>query len=60
MLEKTIQEFLENMETLTNGAILNDAFVKITTSAGNAVLISEEEWNMLTDAMKMLMQGGQK
>ena len=60
MLEKTIQEFSENMETLTNGAILNDAFVKITTSVGNAVLISEAEWNMLTDAMKMLMQGGQK
>ena len=60
MLEKTMQEFSENAESYTKGAILNDDFVKIKTSVGNAVLISEEEWNILTDAMKMLIQGSQK
>ena len=55
-----MQEFTENAENYTKGAILNDDFVKIKTSVGNAVLISEEEWNILTDAMKMLIQGSQK
>lgn len=55
MLEKTIQEFIENAESLLIGAVTNDDFVKIKTKAGNAVLISEAEWNILVDAMKTVL-----
>lgn len=55
MLEKTTQEFIENAYLLLIGAVANDDFVKIKTQAGNAVLISEAEWNILVDAMKTVL-----
>ena len=53
MLEKTEQEFIADAEKYLIGAAVNDDFVKIKTSAGNAVLISEAEWNILVDAFKI-------
>lgn len=55
MLEKTTQEFITDAENLLIGAAVNDDFVKIKTSAGNAVLISEAEWNILVEAMKTVL-----
>lgn len=55
MLEKTTQEFIADAEQYLIGAAANDDFVKIKTSAGNAVLISEAEWNILVDAMKVVL-----
>ncbi len=55
MLEKTLSEFLADTEKLTIGAIENDDFVKIRTRAGNAVLISEGEWNILIESMKVVL-----
>lgn len=55
MLEKTTQEFIADAENLLNGAAVNDDFVKIKTSAGNAVLISEAEWNIMVEAMKHVL-----
>lgn len=55
MLEKTTQEFIENAYPLLIGAVANDDFVKIKTPAGNAVLISEAEWDILVDAMKTVL-----
>lgn len=55
MLEKTTQEFIENAESLLIGAVTNDDFVRIRAKAGNAVLISEAEWNILVDAMKTVL-----
>ncbi len=57
MIEKTLSEFLGNAERLTASAITNDDFVKIKTNVGNAVLISEAEWNILIDGMKTLIAG---
>jgi len=57
MLEKTAQEFIADAENLLVGAVANDDFVKIKTRAGNAVLISEAEWNILVDAFKMAIRG---
>lgn len=55
MLEKTTQEFLADAEKLLLGAVANDDFVKIHTSAGAVVLISEAEWNIMVDAMKAVL-----
>lgn len=55
MLEKTTQEFIADAENLLIGAAVNDDFVKIKTSAGNAVLISEDEWNIMVEAMKHVL-----
>lgn len=55
MLEKTIQEFVTNAETLVIGAVVNDDFVKIKTEKGNAVLVNEAEWDILIDAMKTVI-----
>lgn len=55
MLEVTMSEFTENIEKLTIGAIKANDFVKIRTRAGNAVLISETEWDILRDSLKMVM-----
>lgn len=56
MLEKTAQQFLSDAERFLIGAATGTDFVKIKTSAGNAVLISEDEWNILLEAMKLVMQ----
>ena len=53
MIEKTMKEFLSNAENLMIGAIVNDDFLTIRTDKGNAVLISENEWNILKDAFKI-------
>jgi len=55
MLEKTTQEFIADAENLLVNAVANDDFVKIKTRVGNAVLISEAEWNLLVDAFKAVM-----
>ena len=55
MLEKTMKEFLEDAERLTVGAIVNDDFLMIKTTCGNAVLISENEWRILIDVFKMMI-----
>ncbi len=57
MLEKTAQEFIADAENLLVGAVANDDFVKIKTRVGNAVLISEAEWNIMVDALKVAMCG---
>lgn len=57
MLERTLNEFLSDAENLTIGAIINDDFLTIKTDSGNAVLISEDEWNILIDAFKMVIGG---
>ncbi|MDY3984832.1 hypothetical protein [Dysosmobacter sp.] len=59
MLEKTTQQFIADAESLLIGAAANDDFVKINTSAGTAVLISEAEWNILVEAFKTVI-GGEK
>lgn len=60
MLEKTTQEFLANAEQLLLCAAGNDDFVKIKTSAGNVVLVSEAEWNIKSDAFKAVIAAATK
>lgn len=55
MLEKAAKEFIVDAERYLIGAAVNDEFVKIKTSAGTAVLISEAEWNVLVGALNILI-----
>lgn len=56
MIEKTTQQFLSDAERFLIDAATGMEFVKIKTNAGNAVLISEDEWNILVDALKLAIQ----
>lgn len=58
MIEKNTQEFIADAETLLVDAVANDDFVKIKTRAGNAILISEAEWNILCEAMRAILTSG--
>lgn len=53
LIEKTAIEFLSDAQNLLNGAASDDEFVKIKTSTGYAVLISEEQWNLLVEALNL-------
>lgn len=55
MIEKNTQEFIADAEKLLVRAVADDDFVKIKTRAGNAILISEAEWNILRDALQMVL-----
>ncbi len=56
MIEKTTQQFLSDAERFLIDAATGMEFVKVKTNAGNAVLISEDEWNILVDALKLAIQ----
>lgn len=53
MLEKTEKEFISEAENLLKAAATDTDYVKIKTGMGNAVLISEAEWNILLEALKL-------
>ena len=55
MLEITSQKFISNAESWLTGAAANDDFLKIKTSAGTAVLLSEAEYQILLDAFQALI-----
>lgn len=53
MIEKTLSEFCSETEMLVKNAVIRDDYVKIKTENGNAVLITEDEWNFLIEALKL-------
>lgn len=55
MLEISTIEFLSDPEKYLLGAAVNDDFVKVRSKAGNAVIISEAEWNVYRDALKAVL-----
>lgn len=55
MIEKNTQEFIADAEKLLVGAVADDDFARIKTRAGNAILISETEWNILRDALQAVL-----
>ncbi|WP_161474781.1 hypothetical protein [Acutalibacter sp. 1XD8-36] len=60
MKEITLSEFANDVENFTVQAVRDDEFLKIRTKAGNAVLISEDEWNIFSDAMKLVLSADYK
>lgn len=53
---KTLSELIENAKELITGVVAADNFVKVSTKAGNAVIISEKEWESLTNMAKYVLQ----
>lgn len=60
MKEITVSEFASDVEKYTVQTVRDDEFLKIRTKAGNAVLISEDEWNIFSDAMKLVLTADYK
>ena len=60
MKEITVSEFASDVGKYTVQAVRDDEFLKIRTKAGNAVLISEDEWNIFSDAMKLVLSADYK
>ena len=60
MKEITLSEFTNDAENCTVQAVRDSEFLKIRTKAGNAVLISEDEWNIFSDAMKLVLSADNK
>lgn len=60
MKEITVSEFASDVEKYTVQTVRDDEFLRIRTKAGNAVLISEDEWNIFSDAMKLVLTADYK
>lgn len=55
MKEIILADFAKDTENYTVQAVQDSEFLKIRTKAGNAVLISEDEWDILLDAVKLAL-----
>lgn len=55
MLRINQADFIQNAEKLIHGAVVNDNFLTIETEHGNAVLITEAEWEMCCHALQMIL-----
>ena len=60
MLEKTLAEFCKEPEALVKNFVTADDLVLIKSEVGNAVVISEAEWDILCDALPLVLQSGLK
>lgn len=48
-LENNLSKYLEEV-------ITDDKFLKVPTKEGNAVIISEAEWNILVEALGLILK----
>lgn len=56
MLELKSDE-ITDIKALALKTIFDDEAIKIKTDKGNAILISEQEWNILVDGFRLLVNG---
>ena len=55
MKELKLNEFLDRADDFINNASIGEEFYAVETNSGKAIVISEDEWKMLTDAMRVAM-----
>ncbi len=55
MKDLRLNEFLDRADDFINNAAIGEEFYAIQTTSGKAIVISENEWKMLTDAMRVAM-----
>ncbi len=55
MKELKLNEFLDRADDLNNNANIGQNINKKQTNSGKAILISEDEWKIMTDAMRVAM-----
>lgn len=57
MREMGLKEFLMNPEPIIKEAAANGEFTAVKVGEGKAVIISEEEWRIMRDGLKLLFNG---
>ncbi len=55
MKDLRLNEFLDRADDFINNAAIGEEFYAIQTTSGKAIVINEDEWKMLTDAMRVAM-----
>ncbi len=55
MKELKLNDFLSQADDIINNAAIGEEFYTIQTKSGKAVVISEDEWKIMTDAMRVAM-----
>ena len=55
MIDISMREFLSDPQTYIKNAAENDDFFTVQTKSGKAVVISEAEWNIMRDALKLVI-----
>ena len=55
MKELKLNEFLDGADDFIKNAALGDEFYMVQTGTGNAVIISEDEYKILTDALRVTL-----
>lgn len=53
--QMTMQEFLNNPDAVIKEAANNGKFAAVNTGEGKAIIISEEEWKIMCEAMQLLI-----
>lgn len=53
LIEKTVKQFVADVQKLLSLAASGDQIVKIKTGSGYAILISEEQWNLLVESLNL-------
>ena len=55
MIDITLEQFNANIPDTLSDVLFNGDIYRITTGKGNAVIMEEAEYNVLRDALKMLL-----
>lgn len=55
MKELKLNEFLDRSDDFIKNAAIGDDFYMVKTNAGNAIIISEDEYKILTDALRVTL-----
>ncbi len=55
MKELKLNDFLSHADDIINNAAIGEEFYTIQTKSGKPVVISEAEWKIMTDAMRVAM-----
>lgn len=56
MKDVTIEQFSANIFNTLSDVLFNGDICRITTDKGNAVIMEEAEYNVLRDAMELLIK----
>ena len=55
MKELKLNEFLDRADDFINNASMGEDCYAVQTNSGKAIIISEDEWKIMTDAMRVAM-----
>ena len=56
MKDLRLNEFLDRADDFINNAAIGEEFYAIQTTSGKAIVISEDEWKIMSDAMRVAMR----